>query len=508
LTDIQRGINAGLTPKFTSGPELAGWLEQRIGKAIANREFYDFLRANKLIKPTPQAPRDWIPLDPARFPIIGNQVKGLTWSAAPEIADKINDVLTPDRSIWGKLGSFARYGSRTVLTGGVPWTGLNYHGTVNIPARALIAYGIRHPIEATKGVAAQFTYAAFPKIAGKYLSNNTNDLKEYIRAGMTAGVEDFWSRYPKMETPPATFLAKVGKTALKGIDKLDDAFSEATFTRVIPATKLRYAKWQTEQLMKQGLSRPEAMKIAAHASNVFFGGIEDALQSRGFKQVKDIVLLAPDWFATKYHLGKNTLNAIKNPTTPEGQIYLNAAATALGAYLVTYAARKLLTGQEPPDISRIGGIPVKALNVPGKEAEYVPIGAAYDHIRLPLKILTELRDKKVPIGTLFNFLRSNTSPLMQTTIDLIEGQNPRGDVLRPKDKFGRPNPDFYTNVASELFSMVAQQPFQAGLDYYSGKISGREFLSQTLELPFRWYRVRVPKLENEVQMPQLPKQKF
>jgi hypothetical protein len=486
IEDYETGIQLGLTPRFDNLPDLIGWAEQNVKKAIADKQLFNYLKAYKLVIPTEKAPATWRPLDPQYFPmIISKEGGGKSWSAPAHIARIINDRITPASGAFENLARTFRYAKNITLSGGVPWTGINWHGIVNMPYRAARAYGLTHPIEAAKGVSNQYLYAVWPKAAKRFLDNNLDHAKDYIKRGLTLGVEGFWSLVGTRENIPRTAIGRLW-------DNFERAFSEVTFGYVIPATKLRYAMWQTNNLMKSGVPRDEAMEIASRAANNFFGGIEKALASREVENIKTLFLLAPDWFETKYQIGKNTARALLNPKSKEGQIYLNAAASALATMLIARQLRKMITGQEPPTLGRTGNIPIPALDLPGKVAEIDISGAAGEDIELPMRIIGDIMDGKVPFDTLVRFARYNTSVIFGAVADMLAGEDIHGAQLRTYGKFGRqiPRGEQLANITSVIANTFLPQPVQAGIDYATGRLTGREAAAQALEMPVRWYRRR------------------
>jgi len=142
IKDYKTGMKLGLTPKFKKISELIGWLESYKTKALADKEFFDFLAREGYIIPSSESPSGWVTLDPDRFPKYltrtpEGQYMG-TYKASPPVAELINNYLRNPEGILAAGAKISSATKRMVMSTGIPKTGISPHG-FNIMARSFLA---------------------------------------------------------------------------------------------------------------------------------------------------------------------------------------------------------------------------------------------------------------------------------------------------------------------------------------------------------------------------------
>lgn len=484
LEDYEAGIAKGLKPKFSKPSQILGWYEQALIKGVEDRKLFEYLKSEKLLSSYKK--EGWEYLDPNSFPKMGNKKQGNVYYAPEKIATAINNAIAPKKiPVFSKIANFSRFTKNVTLTGGVPKTGINWHTLVSIPARAATAQGLTHPIKGVKNLLRTLYYDVRPAAAQKVLDQKLGRTVYWQKHGMNLGAEGFWAGQEK---------------AKKGLARLEDWFSHASFRQVIPATKIQIADDIQSGLIRKGVDPEEAADIVAEYTNTWFGGLNNPFRSQGVKDFLQIALLAPDWAETKYKITKGAAKALLTPGNPASQLYLNGVAAMAAGLGAAAGIRASMGGKMTP--RRAGNIPLPALDMPGKQAEADPYGSAFESVEFPMRVLNKARSGDVggvieEIGTT---AKNNTSIPMQKLVNLIIGEDYYGHPLRSKYGNEVETKELLANYAREILDMVTLQPIQAGVDYgvgnkllnAEGSATGPEAAAQAFEIPIRWYRKPKP----------------
>lgn len=476
IKDYKEGIEKGLKPQFETVSDLVGWYEQKANKAINNRELWNYGKNSGLISIGKKD--NYIAMNPDLFPfMVDSKNQGKVFYAEPQFAQSIERLLKKDDSWIGSIAKPVSFMKNMMLTGGIPGTGVNWHSAVSIPTRALINSGVKRMLQT-------YYYDVHPGAAKSFIEDNLGEAVDAVKHGMSMGSEGFW----KATSAEDRSLAA----------KFEGAFSDATFKEIIPAIKLK--SWQElwPKLVSKGMDIKAAKKAAAEFTNNSYGGVQGTSsgQMRNIwenpetKNILQLGMLAPDWFATKYNLGVGAVKALTDPKNPLGQEYLKIVGKMALLFGVESAVGLSLRNSSPNSSSRITNIPVGSVSAPNKtrkDAELVPSGTSLDTVGIPAKAAYDTI--KGNPGKAIGNLRYQLSPPIQAGIDTLRGENALGDqVWSP---FGNdrqvPRMELFENTISNLLGYVVPQPIQAGVDYATGKISGKEAAAQALELPFRFY---------------------
>jgi hypothetical protein len=202
--DYRYGIEKGLTPKFEKPSELVSSYASYVDKFVADKNFFDQLKTNGLLKVRDQLSgseyKDWEALDPKRTPVQrfiqaskdGEELNVSREYYAPKLVAKaINEYLQgPDESsILRKIAKAGGQVKSLVMTQGIPGTGLNVHG-INVGVGRMWQAG------GSELVGSYLKYAVDPQKATDFTRNNLYDAPRFVRAGLKFNPE-----FLKKETP-------------------------------------------------------------------------------------------------------------------------------------------------------------------------------------------------------------------------------------------------------------------------------------------------------------------
>ena len=236
------------------------------------------------------------------------------------MARAINNYLTPDEGLGNTLGNISSRIKNTVLSAGIPKTGINFHG-LNILTRNTLASS--NPIKSFMTGAG---YLLKPSVAQDYIDNNLQGAADAIRSGLNLSIEDhnFMDNTIKSSNLPS-----------KMSDFLHDTFSKQLFEQVLPALKIQKFQSITDDLVKSGVEPNEAKQTAAQTTNNIYGGqnIEAVARSRGFQNLMRNIVFAPDWLESTAKTGGNIVKAISDPRNPLGKTYRVMARNLIMGYI-------------------------------------------------------------------------------------------------------------------------------------------------------------------------------
>ena len=479
IKDYQTGIDAGLTPRFNTISELAGWYEGRANRALADLEFFKSLSKEGIILPKGRAPFGWITLDADRFPKFqvskGEKVYSGTFSAPQEVADLINNYLKdPQDPVIAAIAAFASRAKNITLTFGIPGTAINMHG-INILARHTLFGTGGNPISRLlTGV----KYLVNQKAAQNYLDKVLEEAPKAMKQGLTIGVEDFKGFVDVIEP---------GLKAQFG-DKWHTLFEKPLFDRMIPALKV--SSWQNlaNDLGKK-MARNIAEKEAAKIVNNVYGGInwEAMGRNRDLQNWLRAFVLAPDWAETTLRLGGNLVKSFTQGG-PVAARYRTMTTTFIASYVAANIANKLSSGHMlyENDPGHTFEIEI-GYTADGQKRYYRPYGTAADFARLPYDtILSLAKGDPTPIAKTFtNRLSIPVSSIGHLGFNV----DYRGTPLYGKDRYGNeiPFPISALNVGAEAAKSVGVPSFiQQGIKTASGQQGLEQGILQGFELPFRY----------------------
>jgi len=481
IDSYKEGIEKGLTPRFTTISELAGWYQGRVNKTLADREFFNYLIKEKLIQPSPQTKGlGWVTLDPDRFPTrkvkIGKETYVGTFSAPKPLADLINNYLkNPD----GPIEQLANYASRVkniALSAGVPKTAINFHG-FNILARNVMAS--KNPVE---GFLTGVKYMIKPDIAEKDLIKNLPLAEFAVKNGLTISTEG----HSIVEMERGQLKKLLGKAG----ELRKDWMEKPLFQQMIPALKLKHFKEVFDDLVSSGVNKKEAGKMAAKITNSIYGGINiDALgRDKNLQSLLRAGLLAPDWAETQVRTAGGILRSIANPKTPEYKAYRTILRNLAMMYLGATFANKIFTGrwlhQNPA--GREFEVAV-GKDSKGQTIFVRPFGTAADFVRLPYEIVSAL--VKGDFSAIPRIIRNRLSIPLGVVVGLLANVDYRGKPILGQDVYGRPMTvsQQAVNLAQQAGRLVGVPPqLQAVSGLITGQDSPEETLAKMAEAPLRF----------------------
>lgn len=500
IEDYKKGIELGLTPKFTNIADLAGWYEKTANKALADRKFFDFLNNETIIMPKGEAPSDWVALDPDRFPQMrvktGEGTYQGVYKAPKAIADMINDHLKTPEGTMANLAKMVSGIKNRVFSAGIPFTGLNFHG-INILVRNTLA---------SKGLVGGFlkgsAYMLQPHLAESYINKNLKSAPFAIKSGLSLGVEDNIFKMGGEELPETNIAKKGYATFNKGLEKM---FSEPLFQKVIPALKLQHFN-DTFQEFAQSMPKDKAAREAAKVVNDIFGGIntEQIGRSRETQTMLRAFLFAPDWMETNLNLGKNIVKSLANPMDPKGKIYRRFALNMAVAYTGANVINKMMSGHymwenEPGNLFNID---TGSYTQDGKKRHMRVFGTAIDFLRIPLDIAHGLaKGDPTPIQ---RSVRNRLSTPFGTAVGLMTNTDYLGRPIFGKDKYGNEMTPAQSagGIASQISQNILPSQVSAFIDVVSGRSNVEQGVAQALEIPVRYsggaYSKNDKKLADEI----------
>lgn len=470
----KEGIEAGLTPKFKNISDLTGWYEQKANKAIADKNFFDYLGKDGAILPSTKAPMSWETLDPDRFPKfltqIGDEKFAGTYKAPKELADTINNYLRDGNGSIEKVANYVSGVKSIALNFGIPGTAINAHG-VNILARHTLMGSGGNPISRfLKGA----NFMLNQKASGAELDKVITRAPKAMKDGLMLSSDDYSNRIVE-----ATGLKqKFGK-------KWEEAFGGPLFNKMIPSLKIS----SYEELVKNGMDGKDAAKLV----NNVYGGInwEQMGRSKDTQNLLRIAILAPDWAETTLRTGGNFVKAF-NPKDRSMVMnrYRTMMATILGSYVAHNVVNKITSGHysyenEPSNIFNI-----QIGYTEDGEKRYVrPYGTGLDMVRLPAEVAMGLF--KGDFTGVTRLLRNRLSIPAGVFVGALTDQDYRGNAIgyRGTDKFGNPMSfeQRAGNIAAEGASLVGFPSFlKQAIASATGQQSLEAGLTQGFELPTRY----------------------
>lgn len=478
--NYQEGINAGLTPKFEKVSDIVRVYEQSTQKAIADHRYFKQLADEGMILPANKAPREWVTVNPDRFPKINSNIGDKAYSGnykAPiEIAEKINNYLGDANFKWlEKAADLTSATKNRLLSFGVPKTALNAHGS-NILYRNVLSS--KNPLE---GAYTGVKYMLNPNSAQKYLDIELSKAPAAIKNGLTLSTSEFKGALDM----PQDFRGKFG-------EKWGNLFEVALFDKMLPALKLQKYQEVYEGFLKSGMPEVEAGRNAAKFTNDVFGGInwEELGQSRDMQNLLRLIILAPDWARTNINLAKNLPKSVIRFSDPTLAPYRRFLATFLGAYVTMNVVNKLSSGHWAFENDTGNQFNVEAGFTEDGQKRYIrPFGTGADFARLPVDVLSAL--KRGDLSAIPRLVRNRLSVPLGVGIGAMTDTDYRGQPIgyRGTDKYGNdiPTKQRVSGIGGELATLAGVPAFTKQVaDYASGKTGGEQALLQAFELPVRY----------------------
>lgn len=500
LENYQKGIDAGLKPRFEKVSDLVGWYESRAQKAVADRQFFDYLKQNKLIVQKGKAPSHWVSLDPDHFPInkFISEVKGVRgakpksiekdviYTAEPKIARAINNYLGADESVDVRnIADKISFTKNLALSAGIPKTGISAHG-FNILHRNQVAKGI------LKGSTQGLKYMLRPGTAAKYVEQNLSKAVQAVKDGVMLTTED---HLIGQKGGSRELLGKgfVGKKLGKLAEVHGKLFEDPLFQKMIPAMKLEHWDNLKQGFIERGMEQDKAGRLAADITNENYGGIdwESMQRSRDFQNLLRSFVLAPDWAESNARIARGAAKSLIDPSNPKGKAYRSVVRNMLYAYALANVANKTSSGKFMWENESGKTLQVYlGKDSKGKEVYFNPFGTAADWFRLPYDTAASIA--KGDLGGGFRILKNRMSLVARAAANLTMNVDQRGRAIWGKDSYGRKIPvkTQAANITREAAEPILPQYVQAPLDMAMGRSGPEEAVAGATELPFRFSQPR------------------
>lgn len=486
ISDYRKGIELGLTPKYEKVSDLVGWYERTANRALADRQFLSSLRESGRLIEASKAPAGWKAVNPDLLP-------GTVYKAEPSLANAINNHLGQGNSFTQKTAQFTSRVKGAVLGAGIPGTGLNIHGTVNVLPRAIFA--AKNPLTAGLKTAG---WLINPKSAEHYFESNLDKAISFRKAGLTVSSEEHAFAREALAVE-GNIIKRAGAKASEWQQKL---FEDPLFGKVMPTLKLQYAEGLTKDLVKSGkYTEQEAMRIASKSTNEIFGGIntDELTRSKTFQQVLRTTLLAPDWLETHSSIAKGIVKGTVKLNDKQFLAYRRVARNFLLAYISANVLNKSVSGHWMFENGKGNefSIDTNSTDDKGKKRYVNVFGGSADFIRLPYQAIEGIATGDP--SAIGNIIRNRLSPPASLAVSLLSNTNPaKGNTpLFGPDQYGKPQSagTQAANAANLVGGSVLPQQAQAFSNTLQGKSSVEQGLAQALEAPISY---KTPKKSSTV----------
>jgi hypothetical protein len=514
----EAGIKAGLTPKYDNPLDILAERVRRHKKLVADKKFYNLLRAKKLIKPANKAPNDWVEI--RNFPFhrytTGKLEHIQVWKATPNVALAINRYLdspisSPFRDFWQRSAAVATEIKNVVMSSGIPKTAFNMHG-FNI-ARRIAATRDTTTASLMKAVEMPFRLLGTQEKLGKFVEDKLDEAARFVEAGMRFDIEDhpfrlvegevvppkklgFWEAVKEERARRKTFVSKT----YGGLRKMHEIlFEDPLFQKALPSWKLQFAIENEARLIKDGVPKAEATKLAAHQANEVFGGINWVEEGRDpqLQTFLRLAMNAPDWAETNLRLlvgtgfkrkGKvgGAIGWLRNPKDPRFRIYKNIVRNVAAYYVITNAVSRMFAGDDKHPAERHFQVNLGKSST-GRTRYLKGAGTAEDWVRLPYEVVVKLT--RGDLSGAVDIVSARLHPMTQGLMNVVRNRNYYGRPIFGEDltmmqQLGR--------GAKELTDVAAPAYVKAPVAALAGEAGVEEALMKSVEAPLAYARPEGP----------------
>ncbi len=476
IPTYEKGVELGLTPKFTQPGQILGEYARRIEEMKANLELITSLKKEGLIVPAGKAESGMVPLIGPGFPksrtktAAGETVIG-EYYARPEIAKDINKVFSPEEvNPIIKTAAKISGGIQDVgLAGGLPFTPLNAWTFAQVMWGEVPAGRVRGPLKAL--------WVSMTN-ANKYFEENSDVIKTMQRNNIPVNTS------LDVESTGRNWLQNAIGTSLG--EAWHKAVNEPTFKRFMPAMQIEFFKDSYNAVLKSTKSEALAEQTASAATKNFYGIVSsDALAKEGAlgQNIKQIFLFAPRYRQTMLNFLWNTAKAMKNPLAPENRANVKWLMGAIISYGIFDFINLQTTGHHLVD------------NPPGTEDKLlVPAGGGHT-VGIPW-MSSRLTLPRAAYRAGRELLRGDIGGAVGEVVSTgtAMGLKSVGEAILNRDYFGReitpenaPTGEKLKDYATYIALQTMHPYLKETLDPRYQNDPAYQRLSRAAELPLRFY---------------------
>jgi uncharacterized protein YidB (DUF937 family) len=389
--------------------------------------------------------------------------------------------MTEKSDLLQKLADVSSGLKRSIMSVGIPGTGISPHGISEIARAGLGSDFGKDTPKAIK-------YAIKPSEAVKSLERNKSQIERLTggtKENPTSGLLKISAIEGTGEVDPNA--SKVWKTVREAHRSM---FEKPLFEKMIPALKVEKALELEAYYKRKGIKPEEALQRATKDANNLFGGLDTEGRSTTTKQIAQITLFAPDWLESQGRIAKGAAEGLLNPKDPRGKMYRNIMLNYAALTGVKYAA-DMAIGSKRNEKDLGHSLDVKVgdteKNESGKtKSRYVrPEGNAGDFIRFPIDVAEAIQNDP---GKLPQIIESRMAPLARAVSHVVLNRDSFGNPLYGKDKYGKPidSGKAIGNLMTETIGNVTPAIVKSVLDYSKGKSSPEEIGMKAVGLPISY----------------------
>lgn len=451
--DYAEGTANGLKPRM-SPLELMEWYEHRANTLVADRKFFNFLKANKyVVERGPNTPQGWLDIDSNHVPAswkVGENKKtgagefaGFNWATDPKLKSVLDNYLKGSHDSFG--ASAARVAGtlkELALSSGIPKTAINSYGIWQAK-RAAMEGGVSRLGTAVK-------LMLNPRSGERMLNEARPRLEYWTKEG--ANFKPARPDAPLFDNPNGNIAKGVTNWA---VDKQRQYFEKPLYDQMLPALKLTALEDNLQKFMKAGMSEKEAAKAAVDHVATMYSNINYDLiyRSNNFQNVMRAGLLAPGILESNARVAKAIPKAMlagvkaiagRGPLDPVNKAYTQVAGRMAAAYMAANVVNMAATGKPMWDNPKGHEFDIAMGKDSNGEQMWLRVfGTESDFVRIPYQVAMGVANDGSPIDDLGRIVSNKSSLLARPfTENILTGEdfqgNPNLGARNGQDTFGNP----------------------------------------------------------------------
>jgi hypothetical protein len=392
----------------------------------------------------------------------------------------------------GLLTRLNEQSKNIAMSTGIPGTGISPHG-INILRRSLVA---------RPDMLKEVLFNMAPSRAGDVIDSNiaNGEFKRFIKAGMQFSAEEHEALKNPVEaeqglTGARAFLDKAMKTK-------DNLFTNPTFGRLIPASKIVLAQRVEKELIDAGAAPEDAVRGGAKFANELYGGIDikELGISPGFHKAMKNIFFAPDFSVySPYQMGKGVVKGLMNPDDPMGKPYRNLAKNLGVALVLGNVINKVTSGHfmHQNDPRHIFDLEIAHKDEMGKDklVSFPFMSSMFGvHGILGEAAAATAMNRADEIPRMF---MNRVAPGTKAVGGAVLNRNWAGNPIYGPDKYGyaRPGEEQLSNLGRHISESLLPGSVMSGYDLAQGRVSPETAAIRGLSLPLNIYGEMQPPKE-------------